>query len=705
MSTNPLTPRPDRRALARLERAWPRCSQQRFRVISFGLWTSCSALLIVTPTYDLTLSVPALMGGALLGFGLWAEQVLIALYHNQFYFRGLSSVIASAGKPSDPYSYEVEVVMATSADDLTAGTLTSDLGIHIYVSAGLTEPMVNEFLASERPHLKASALPIFHDRTCTLADVIDYLVSHDTALNALLTNHGITTETFRAAAAWRVNHASSTKRRLRFWSRDSLSTTRGIGYYLLPSPTWPQASYITPVSHTKGKTLLSPSLRDTIEGHLARSKTTNLLLLGDTDYTTDCIEGVAARFHYGAALNALSFQQLYWLDVLALLRDSADHIEAEERLCAIFDQAAYLGHTTIVIAHIAETLETAERLGLNLTAVFDLYLALPGLHIIALETKTKFKTIAAYDQFLKRFELIPCERTTVGFYLEALLATAPAIETRTGATFTYPALRALATSLAAESASDSEARITTELTKLATRLIQTKTETVITPRYVNGALQNQSGGTGASVDLKQERPEDVLLSTIETTYPKERKVLAQLTLAIQTRETKPDTRPLYTFLQAGDATLCTDFITTLTTSFKRPVHTIDLTTFTRASMVSYLIGDENGIGTLTDILKKSEMSIIVITGIETAHVSIKKWLEEMIQTGGFQSRHSGWIHSTKSIVVVNTTHTNDLITRTRQTRNTAPVLDRHITERLTTTLQLTTPLASSFDAILIWEGE
>ena len=392
-----------------------------------------------------------LLGVSLIALALWLEQILTFAYSNSFYYRGLNSLLGLADTVQSGTTYDVAEVVLKNEHDVAEAFCNSQLGATVLFRSGADQSAIADYLRNSRQQFTADMVMLPEDEIFSLIGLGKYLLKHDRAFVDMLAHSGVTKEIFLGALRWVVGSVHQEKRATRWWSKDNLSRTKGIGREWSYGHAYLLQKYARDIRTSAVFSTLSanaPFAKEKIveiESSLARSKEANVLLVGEAGVgKTDLIMAVQRRMQTGKSLAAIRGQQIIVLDTNRLFATLPDKQSLELTILGIFNEAVISGNIIIVIENLSVFMREAESMGIFVPELIDQYLATPDLHLIATDTPGAYHTyLETKGGFVRRFSEILIDTPDLGATTRVLQNIALQHEAKYQTFFTYPALHAL----------------------------------------------------------------------------------------------------------------------------------------------------------------------------------------------------------------------------------------------------------------------
>lgn len=694
-----------------------RKTQSRVRIGSFVGASLCGGGTLVSTYFLGGEYYTQLLGSSLLFGALWLEQMLTYSYHNSYYFRGLNSLIGLDEEPVEGATYDVAEAVLKHRDDVTLAFCTSNLGSLVLVRAGLSLESVAAFISGPRQKISARMVMLPEDEIFSLIGLGKHLLSHDTSFRDLIKTAGITEETFHGALRWMVGAYHQEKRAQRWWSKDNLSRTTGLGRewsygtaYLLEkfsrdirtSAVFSTLAANTPFAEEK--------VRE-IEHSLARTKASNALLIGEPGVgKIDLVMEVAKRMAAGKSLDAIAGKQIVVLDTNMIFALHRDKQELELTLIRMFDEALQAGNTIIVIENISNFIREAEAVGVFVPELLDEYLASPLLQFIATETPGNYHLhLERLGTFARRFAEILIDTPDLTATTRVLQNVALYNENKYNVLFTYAGLHSVTTAAdryIIEGAMPDKA--IELLIDVATKARQAGVQ-IITEDYVHEVVSEKTGApTGAIGDSERElllHLEDRLHQQVigqQAALSAIARTMRRARAGIQSSE-----KPVGSFLFLGPTGVGkTETAKALANIFfgsEDKLQRLDMSEYSGPDALERLIGSSDEPGVLPNILREHPYCVLLTDEFEKAAKPVHDLFLQILDEGVFTDARGTKVNARNTIIIATSNAGSDLILRTVRQRKAVNTLAQQIIDHIVKEGVYRPELINRFDNTIIFE--
>lgn len=656
-------------------------------------------------------------GISLFGLAIWIDSLLAICYHNSYYFKGLNSLLGLQDAPANGATYDVAKVALANPDDLGSAFVTSDWGQTILIRAGLTPDMIDVYRITNRQPITTSMVPLPDGEIFSLIGLGKYLLSHDSTFAELLHSNGVLPEHFMGSLRWVVGTYHQDKRHARWWSRDNLSQTSGIGTELSYGVAYHLQRYAKNINTTA---IFSTLARDSsfaaekiteIEVALARGKASNVLLIGEAGVgKTDLIIEVQRRMKTGQAIDSLTNEHLVVLDTNRLFANHSDKQSLEMTLLIMFNEAAMAGHTIVVIENLSTVIKEAEALGVFLPELLDEYLALSDLHFIATDTPAAYHThLETRGGFVRRFAEVLIETPDNGVTVRVLQKIALQEEARQKVLFSYSSLVAVAT---AANRYIVEGVMPDKAVSLLLEVASAASSTAIFYITADFVYECVSKKTGVPAGPIKDTERDLLLNLEDKLHQQvvgQNAAIDSIAKTMRRARTgiQASDKPIGSFLFLGPTGVGkTETAKALANVFFGGEHTmqrIDMSEFSGETALVKLIGSTEQAGTLPTLLREHPYSVLLLDEFEKASQSVHDVFLQVLDEGIFTDGRGQKVNARNVIIIATSNAGSRLIIETVQSRQTLDQLNQTIIDTIIAEGLFRPELLNRFSSTIIFE--
>lgn len=402
---------------------------------------------------------PTFLGVLLVTFALCLIMWAFKAFYNSYYFIGLGTTLSETGlsavKPLLTFEAAEVLFLGLDSGDLTSGFISSTLGQHVFTRLGVSRQALRRFL-SERVHVVSSDDFKFSQQNAAepinFGDVASVIIGTDVELFKFLSLGAITAKDFSGAADFVERTEILYRRSRRFWGKDILGRTPGIGKdWAVGAPfTLLRFAHDITESGTLKQDESGPdeylSEKNALEAVLASSEEANALLVADEgEEVLNIVFDLGARISRGNVLPPLEHKRIFLFDSNAFIAFAKDKAKFEFELLHILNQSVRAGHIILVLNDFFGFIESAKSLGSDLIALIDPFLASPDFQVIAIANLEVFhRGLEENSKILHRFEKILVKESDEKSIMRVLEDKALAEEAKDNIFFTYQSLEAVA---------------------------------------------------------------------------------------------------------------------------------------------------------------------------------------------------------------------------------------------------------------------
>lgn len=659
-----------------------------------------------------------LLGIGLISTSFWLEQMLAYSYHNSFYFFGLHSILGLSSKANAGATYEVAEALLPNEQDVTAAFCTSKLGTLIMLRAGIDLNVLETYLRSARPKITTLMIPLPQDSVFSLITLGHYLLQQDSSFKTFIKEQGVLEEHFLGALNWVVTAHHTEKKLARWWGKDELSKTTGIGRewsygtaYILERFSRDIRTSAIYTNLTRGDSAFTAEKIAEVEVALARTKASNVLVIGEAGVgKMDLLLEVDRRLRTGKAISAVAEQHMILLDTSRLFATHSNKQELEVTLLTLFSEASRAGNIIIVIENLSTFIREAEAMGVFIPELLDPFLATPDLHVIATDTPGAYHTyLEPLGAFARRFAEVLIDTPDLNSTTRVLQGVAEANEGRYQVLFTYSALVAITTAadryIVEGVMPDKAIEL---LIDISTRASQAGVA-LINADYVYEIVSEKTGIPAGPIGTTER---NLLLNLEDSLH--ERVIGQQRALDAIARTMRraragiqSSDKPIGSFLFLGPTGVGkTETAKALAHVFfgsETKMHRIDMSEFSGGDAMSRLIGDGTSSGVLSDMLREHPYSVLLLDEFEKANQSVHDIFLQILDEGVFTDARGDKVNARNTIIIATSNAGSQLILKTINQRQELATLQSEIIDHIIKEGIYRPELINRFDSTIIFE--
>lgn len=658
-----------------------------------------------------------LLGANLILTAFWIEQMLIYSYHNSFFYRGLNSIIGLEEESISGATYDVAEAINHRSDDVAMAFCTSTFGSIALMRTGIPPEAIDKYINGARQKISSAMVMLPEDEIFSLIGLGKYLLIHDLSFKAMIVDSGFNEETFLGALRWVVGTYHQEKRASRWWSKDNLSRTTGIGRewaygtaYILEkfsrdirtSAVFSTLSINTPFAEEKVAE---------IESALIRAKASNVLIIGEAGVgKIDLVMAVQQRMRTGKSVDSITGKQMVVLDTGRLFATHKTKQELELTLIAMFDEAAVAGNIIIVIENLSNFIREGEAMGVFIPELLDQYLAMPQINIIATDTPNGYHThLETLGAFARRFAEVLVDSPDLSATTRVLQNIALQNETKYKILFTYNGLQAITT------AADRFVVEGVMPDKAIELLIDVATEanqnnvTLINDDYVYDVVSRKTGVPAGPIQDSERNTllhlEDKLHQQVigqQSALNAISRTMRRARAGIQSSE-----KPIGSFLFLGPTGVGkTETAKALAKIFfggEQKMQRIDMSEYSGPDALKKLIGDGEQSGSLSTLLREHPYSVLLLDEFEKATQSVHDIFLQVLDEGVFTDSRGMKVNARNTIIIATSNAGSQLILKTVQQRKELNHLAQEIIDHIVETGVYRPELINRFDSTIIFE--
>ncbi len=705
-----------------LERLVSRRALDRLRHLGFFaflLGTVATAVSFFAPTLvpGLTEYRNVAAGISLMGLALWLDAFLAKCYHNSYYFKGLTSILGIEERPISGVTYEVARTILKKEDDIAHAFATSTFGQTVLLRSNVPLESIQNYLTNPRQQITAAMVALPEEEVFSLIGLGKYILQNDVAFAEMLKQHGIREEIFLGSLRWVVGTYHENKRFSRWWSRDNLSKTEGVGTELSYGIAYQLKKFSRDI---RTSAVFSTLTRDSafaaekvekIEGILAQGKASNVLIVGEAGVgKIDLVMEVARRMKSGQSIDSLTGEHIYVLDTNRLFAAHKDKQSLELTLLTMFDEATRAGHIIVVIENLSTFIKEAEALGVYVPELIDQYLGLQNIHFIATDTPSAYHShLETLGGFVRRFSEVLIETPDRSATVRVLQKIALQEERKNNSLITYGALVAVA------EAADRYIVEGVMPDKAISLLLGVNSKatgngvSVVTEDLVYEVINERTGMPAGPIG---EEERDQLMHLEDNLH---RLVIGQQnalnaiagTMRRARAGIQSSEKPIGSFLFLGPTGVGkTETAKALATVFFGGEHTLrrlDMSEYSGVDAVERLVGTSEHAGVLPSLMREHPYSVVLLDEFEKAAQPVHDIFLQVLDEGKFTDGRGQVINARNCIIIATSNAGSKLILETVQNRKELDHLNDEIIQKIIRDGIYRPELINRFDSTIIFE--
>lgn len=684
-----------------------------FIVTLFGFLSSILLVAIIggNPIIDLVGAI------AYMSFGVWTATFMISCYHNSYYYHGFTSVIGSEERHEEGTTYDVADVVRRKPDDLTDAFLTSPLGSMIMLRVGIEQYVMQEFLSQPRQKITAEMVPIKEGQIFSLMSVASFILQQDKEFKKFLGKHAIDDVSYLGAVNWVIGDYYTSKAAKRWWGKDNLSKTEGIGREWSYGTTYNIEKFSKDI---RTSAVFSTLTRDSayanekilqIEHTLGRAKAANVLLLGEPGVgKVDLLIEVARRMKKGSSLDSITGKHMIVLDTDKLFASFKEKQEFELAFISLLTEAAKAGNIIVVIENISSFIRQSEAMNVMVSELMDQYLASPEVQFVCTDTpRAHHAYLETIGAFTRRFEEILIDAPDLSSTTRVLQGIAMNEERKYKSIFTFQSLKAI-TEAADRYIVDGVMpdKAISLLIDVATYAKQNN-KIMIDSDFVYTVVSDK---TGIPTGPIKEEERDLLLDLENRLHQRvigQEKAIDAIARTMRRSRAgiQRSDRPIGSFLFLGPTGVGkTETAKALAFVFfkgEEHMHRIDMSEFSGPDALERLIGDGTRSGVLSDMLQEHPYSVVLLDEFEKSNTEVHDLFLQILDEGIFTDARGIKVNARNTIIIATSNAGSDLIMKTVKQRGDIDVLNKNIIDHIIEKGIYRPELINRFDSAIIFE--
>ncbi len=444
-------------------------------------------------------------------FPFWLISYLFEAFYASYYF------------DETDIDFDVARLAFLSDDrDLTKSFLKSEIGRCVLLRLGVGKKLISTFLSSSREKIKETNFQMPTDYYGDYISLVDYgqtIYEQDKDFAKFLGQLAITKKLFLGALTWVDNEDWRIRNNERWWIRANLARVQSLGRnwsfgktYLLER--FGNSIVAESVYRSLGdKWRIHKEEVRQIENILVKDSGANVMLISPTSESgLEIVASLGKMIFNGQTLPDLEDKRIFVLNVNLLLTQASNRQTFESNTIDILAQAKHAGNVILVLPQISTFLESANKIGVDISALFAEVLESKNIQIVGICDEKSFHEVVETDfDLMQFFEKVSIKDLNQELGIQILEEESAYLENKYKIFFTYQSLAAIAEGaeryFMATTYSD---KILDLLQEVATKAKSDK-DIVITAEHVYKTLTIKTGVVQGSISAD----EKIKLSSLE----------------------------------------------------------------------------------------------------------------------------------------------------------------------------------------------
>jgi len=390
---------------------------------------------------------PGIKAALIFFSGAWLIFLLFDAFYASSYFKDSNPVLPEFALKDPPrIRYEVALAVATQSGDPLFDFLRSQPGLLAMHRLGISAKEILSFHSARGQRLFDIAVKTEKEASVTLGALAEALFVADEALRKFLAERAIDGQDFSGAAEWISRNEEAYKKYRRFWSKDALGRTPGIGKDWAYGET-PLLERFAQELSAESSALGAFCSREAaeVERILSRGREANVLLVGEAGVPKLApLVKLARKIASGSILPPLEHKRIFVFDGTSFVSAMKDKGSFEGQLLRLLSEAVRAGNIIFVFDNFDVLVQGALTFGSNVISLIDDYLGSSNIQIVAISETGAYRQLFEGDTKVReRFERVAIEGAGVTGSMPILCDEA-LISEREGVFFTFQAVRSIA---------------------------------------------------------------------------------------------------------------------------------------------------------------------------------------------------------------------------------------------------------------------
>ena len=662
-----------------------------FLIISFILTVTASAAILdiswssdILPLIKmLQLWRPVFIGALFVALSFWLVALAFKAFYDSYYFRGLQTVLPEPGlsgeSPKITFEAAEVLISGIHSGDLSAAFVRSRLGEMVFYRLAISDDEITKFL-SGRNHLTElgsfKPVPDTGSGRITFRELASAVVGADAELLKFLATHTVSVKDFVGASDWVARIEAYSRKRDRFWGRDSLGRIPGIGKNWAYGGAYTLEKFAHDVTERSGSDLeeVDPEKNiecEKLEAILARSGEANALLVADEkSEALEVVFALGGQITQGSVLPPLEHKRVFLFDTNAFIAAAKEKSVFESLFLRIISESIRAGNIILVMADFPSFIESAKSIGSDAVSLMDQYLASRTFQVIAIADIGSYnQNLAADSKVLHRFEKLMVKERSERATLEILENQALFEEAKNRIFFTFQSLSAVAEGAKRYFSEGAGSDKALDLLSEVVPAVLTKKKTIVEKADVLRLIESKTGiPTGEVAGAEREKLlnlEDILHQRI-IGQEEAIKTISNAMRRARSDIENPE-RPMGSFLFLGPTgvgkTETSKALASIFFGKEDSIIRLDMSEYRTADALNRLIGSFEGgkAGVLASKLREQPYGVLLLDEFEKTNKEVLDLFLQILDEGFFSDMSGKRVNARNLIIIATSNAGSNLI--------------------------------------------
>ncbi len=548
-------------------------------------------------------------------------------------------------------------------------------------------------------------------------NLLSSLAVHYDFLRRFLFDRHIERDDLRAVLDWHAEIERERERKRRFWLKENLLRTKGLGKDWTSGFTLHLDKYAWDVTTLLRRQGFYPNLygrqKETaaIERILARAGQNNVIVVGEKGVgKRTIVYQLAERIMHGSTMAQLAHKRVLELDASALLAGANNQHEVEGRIKTVFDEAVSAGNVILLVPEIHALFESDPGAGrINATELLLPYLSSSLLQIIGLTNYLGYREIIARNpSLLSSFDKIEIKELGPADVILSLRDVVPRIESHNQVLVLFQSVKKtveLANRYIKNSPFPEKA--INILQEAAVYAKSRAGSTIVAPEHIEEVVHQKTDIPVGKLALAEK---EVLLDLEKILH---RKVIGQedaiIAVADALRRSRSgiasEKKPIGSFLFLGPTgvgkTETAKALAEVYFGSEKRMIRFDMSEYQQPDSLDRLIGREQTTGQLTNAVMQNPFSLLLFDEVEKAHPNILNLFLQVLDDGRLTDSLGRTVDFTNTILIFTSNAGAELIRQSIQ-----QMRETNLKERLLDNLQkqgiFRPEFLNRFDSVVVY---
>lgn len=395
----------------------------------------------------------------LIGVGILAISLYLIMHLFEAYFASVyyfEYIAHNRYLNKEYYTFSAgRILRRVTKDNLLTGLLRSEgVGKRIIKRLGISDVEAKKLLEEQKNVVEPKIIELSEKKVLKVFDVVSFIYKNYPDFKKLLDSHGLNENDLKETVDWVIYQVEAEAYNRQWWKPEKLARVPGVASDWSFGRTYLLSRYSRNVGDDQEVNSDAISFEGRtrelaqLQSILSRASGANAILVGEPGQEKmEVVWNLTRQIKNKTTLPQIVGKKILLFLTTSFTADMENKDDFEDKLETILKEALQAGNIVLVIDNLAKLLIQARQFEVNLTEIFEPYLAGIGGQMIALIDTEYFQTLVEGDKsFMSHFEVVRTKPLILSEIVDIIERQAIVAEKIYEIAYTYPAILEIAKS-------------------------------------------------------------------------------------------------------------------------------------------------------------------------------------------------------------------------------------------------------------------